>query len=70
MATSRRASLVGRIACQAQRRPIHISCWWEQIQVSPVQHRDLILNVVLFAFQGFFGDALDGHQPLGSLLFC
>ena len=36
----------------------------------PVQDSNLILNVVLLALQGFLGDALDGHQPLGPLLLC
>lgn len=35
---------------------------------SPVQHGDLVLDVVLFSLQCFLRDALDGHQPLGPLL--
>jgi len=33
-----------------------------------MQHGDLVVDAVLLAFQGFLGDALDGHQPLGPLL--
>lgn len=68
-ATSQSASFARRSTGRFTAGCRSSSWWWERI-VSPVQHRYLILNVILFAFQGLLRDALDGHQPLGPLLFC
>lgn len=37
---------------------------------SLVKDGNLVLDVVPFSLQGFLGDALDGNEPICSLLLC
>lgn len=59
-------------ACIVSRRlrQLNPSGWTPKRQTLtlPVKHGNLILDVVLFAFQRFLRNALDSHQPLGPLL--